>query len=148
MLVRLLYASRATSAIDDTLLATILEHSRSYNLEHGITGILCTYPQGNVFLQLLEGGRDAVNALYCNIVRDPRHQDVTLLDYAEITERRFAGWRMGLVNLSRVNLGSILRFSESSVLDPFAMSGPSALALLEELSSTAAVLNRDEGERR
>jgi hypothetical protein len=141
MLVRLLYASRSASEIDETLIASILDHSRKYNQEHGITGILCAYTPGNVFLQLLEGGRGAVNALYANIVRDPRHSDVTLLDCAEITERRFASWRMGRVNLNRVNQGTILRFSESTVLDPFTMSGPTALALLDELTSTAAIVS-------
>jgi hypothetical protein len=141
MLVRLLYASRSASEIDETLIASILDHSRKYNLEHGITGILCAYTPGNVFLQLLEGGRAAVNAVYGNIVRDPRHCDVTLLDYAEIIERRFASWRMGRVNLNRVNQGTILRFSESAVLDPFTMSGPTALALLDELTSTAAIVS-------
>lgn len=141
MLIRLLYASRSASEIDETLIASILDHSRKYNQEHGITGILCAYTPGNVFLQLLEGGRGAVNALYANIVRDPRHSDVTLLDCAEITERRFASWRMGRVNLNRVNQGTILRFSESTVLDPFTMSGPTALALLDELTSTAAIVS-------
>ncbi len=143
MLVRLLYASRSTSELDDALLGAILERSGKYNTEHGITGLLCSYPQGKVFLQALEGGREAVNTLYANIVRDPRHQDVTLLDYAEITERQFSGWRMGNVNLNRVNLGSILRFSEKPVLDPFAMSGQTALRLLQELASTAAIASRD-----
>jgi hypothetical protein len=140
MLVRLLYASRSTAEIDEPLMAAILERSRKYNLEHGITGILCTYTPGNVFLQLLEGSRAEVNALYANIVRDPRHVDITLLDYAEITERRFASWRMGRVNLNRVNQGTILRFSEHAVLDPFTMAGPTALALLDELTSTAAIV--------
>ena len=143
MLVRLLYASRATREIDDALVTSIVGHAQKYNVEHGITGLLCSSSQGNVFLQVLEGGRAAVNALYGTIVRDPRHRDVTLLDYAEIPERRFASWRMGSVNLNRVNLGSILRFSESPVLDPFSMSGPASLALLEELTSTAAIVNRD-----
>ncbi len=141
MLVRLLYASRTTSEIDEALVSSILERSRKHNLEHGITGILCTTSPGNVFLQLLEGGRAAVNALYGNIVRDPRHRDVTLLDYAEITERRFGSWRMGRVKLNRINQGTILRFSESPVLDPFSMSGPTALALIEELTSTAAIVS-------
>ena len=143
MLVRLLYVSRATREIDDSLVASILERSQKYNLEHGITGILCTYSQGNVFLQALEGGRAKVNELYGAIVRDPRHKDITLLDYAEITERRFASWRMGCVNLNRVNVGIILRFSESPVLDPFTMSGQASLALLDELISTGAIVSRD-----
>ena len=94
MLVRLLYASRATGEIDDALVASILERSRGYNMEHGITGIPCTYTEGSVFLQVLEGGRAAVNKLYASIVCDPRHREVTLLDYAEVPERRFASWRM------------------------------------------------------
>lgn len=143
MLVRLLYASRSTAELDDALLNSILERAGKYNTEHGITGLLCSYPQGKVFLQALEGGREAVNTLYANIVRDPRHHDVTLLDYAEITERLFSGWRMGNVNLNRVNVGSILRFSEKPVLDPFAMNGQTALRLLQELASTAAITSRD-----
>jgi hypothetical protein len=145
MLVRLLYASRTTSDIDEALVASILERSRAYNVEHGITGILCAASPGRVFLQLLEGGRDAVNTLYGNIVRDPRHTEITILDYAEIVERRFASWRMGRVNLNRINQGIILRFSERPVLDPFSMSGQAVLALLEELTRTAAVVGSDGG---
>jgi hypothetical protein len=145
MLVRLLYASRSAAAIDEALVASILERSRARNAEAGITGILCHSSPGDVFLQLIEGGRAAVNALYADIVRDPRHRDVTLLDYSEITVRRFAGWRMGYVSLNRVNQGSILRFSEGAVLDPFTMSGPAAIALLEELVSTAAITSGERG---
>ena len=145
MLVRLLYASRATGEIDEALVGSILERSRTHNREHGITGILCTHPRGGVFLQALEGGREAVNRLYGNIVRDTRHRDVTLLDYAEVLERRFAGWRMGIVDLEKVNLSSILRFSETLDLDPFTMTGPGAMALLEELDTSAAVISRDGG---
>jgi hypothetical protein len=143
MLVRLVYASRAAGDVDDAMIAAILEKSQKYNLEHGITGVLCSYSQGNLFLQVLEGSRAEVNQLYGAIVRDPRHCDVTLLDYSEITERRFASWRMGTVNLNRLNLGIILRFSETSVLDPFSMSGQALLALLDELTSTGAIVSRD-----
>ena len=143
MLVRLLYASRAARELDDALFASILEHSRKHNVEKGITGVLCTYSEGNLFLQVLEGGRAEVNELYAAIVRDSRHRDVTLLDYAEITERRFASWRMGSVNLNRVNVGIILRFSENSVLDPFSMTGQALLALLDELTSTGAIVSHD-----
>ena len=143
MLTRLVYASRAVDGIDDGLLKSILERSRSHNMQHGITGILCTYQGAEVFLQALEGARREVNRLYGNIVRDPRHRDVTLLDYSEIDERRFAGWRMGSVDLNKINLSSILRFSEKPVLDPFSMTGKAALALLEELTTTAAIVSHD-----
>ena len=145
MLVHLLYASRASETLDDALLGSILRGSEVRNREHGITGVLCTYPDGGVFLQGLEGSRHEVNTLYGNIVRDGRHRDVTLLHYAEVGERRFAGWRMGSVDLKRINLSTILRFSEKAVLDPFSMSGSGALALLEELVTTAAIVSRDIG---
>lgn len=143
MLVRLLYASRAVGRIDDRLVTAILECSHLRNPEHGITGLLCFQPGEDVFLQVIEGARDEVNTLYRNIVRDPRHTDVTMLLYAEIQERRFASWRMGSVDLKRVNLSTILRFSERPVLAPFTMSGQVALALLEELADTAAIVSHD-----
>lgn len=143
MLVRLLYASRAAETLDEKLIESIVEQSRSRNPEHGITGILCAYPKNGIFLQVLEGARGPVNALYANIVRDSRHGDVLLLDYSEIEERRFAGWRMGSIDLNKVNLSTILRFSEKSMLDPYSMTGSSALALVEELASSAAIVSRD-----
>ena len=143
MLVRLLYASRAVGPIDDRLVRSILECSRSGNPEHGITGLLCFQPGEDVFLQVIEGARDEVNNLYRNIVRDPRHRDVTILLYSEILERRFGSWRMGSVDLKRVNLSTILRFSERPVIAPFSMSGEAALALLQELAETAAIVSHD-----
>lgn len=124
---------------------SIVERSRANNLEHGITGLLCVYPEGGIFVQVLEGARSEVNTLYGNLVRDGRHKDVTILHYAEIQERHFSAWRMGSVDLKKVNLSTILRFSEKPVLDPFSMSGAGALALLEELAATAAIVSRDIG---
>ena len=92
MLVRLLYASRAVDSSADAI-ASILAQSRQYNPTCGITGILCY--GGGVFLQAIEGGRMAVSELYGHIQKDPRHKDVVLLDYEEISERRFGGWTMG-----------------------------------------------------
>jgi hypothetical protein len=93
-----------------------------------------------VFLQAIEGGRSAVSELYGHILRDPRHK-VELLHYEEITERRFGGWTMGLVDLS-------------SSMPPSCSSTPSAPSstpmrsrarcrgLLEELMATASIIGR------
>ncbi|HPG24858.1 MAG: BLUF domain-containing protein [Spirochaetaceae bacterium] len=143
MLTRLLYASRSTAPIDERLVQGILEQARTHNLEHGITGVLCIDPTTGLFLQVLEGSRTAVNRLYANIVRDPRHTDVELLHFTEIAERHFSGWRMGSVDLHKVNRSAILRFSETARLDPHAMTGTAALALIQELTSTAAIGSRD-----
>jgi Sensors of blue-light using FAD len=139
MLVRLLYASRAVDPSPEAI-EKILIQSRQHNPSSGITGILCF--GGNVFLQAIEGGRSAVNALYGHIQRDPRHQDVMLLNYEEIAERRFGGWTMGQVNLSHINTSILLKYSEKLELDPYAMSGVAALALLQELMATASIIGR------
>jgi Sensors of blue-light using FAD len=140
MLVRLLYASRAVPAMDQDELNAILRQCKGRNPEHGITGVLC-YSDG-IFLQALEGGRGAVNALYNRIVADPRHTQVELLSYREIGERRFAGWSMGQVNMARLNRALLLKYSATATLDPFSVSGEVSMALFEELVATAAIVGQ------
>jgi hypothetical protein len=139
MLVRLLYASRAVDPSAPGVEA-ILAQSRAHNTACGITGILCH--GGGVFLQAIEGGRAAVSELYGHILKDPRHKDVELLHYEEISERRFGGWTMGQVNLTKVHSSILLRYSERPELDPYAVSGKVSQALLEELMATAAIVGR------
>jgi hypothetical protein len=140
MLVRLLYASRAAAPVNQDTIESILQQSRSYNPSLGVTGILCH--GGDVYMHVLEGGRAAVNELYNKIVRDPRHTEVLLLHYEEVAERRFSGWTMGQVNVSKINPSTLLKYSERPELDPFATSGKASLALLEELISTAQIVGR------
>jgi len=139
MLVRLLYASRAVDpaavAIDE-----ILVKSRQGNPSSGITGILCY--GGGIFLQAIEGGRNAVSELYGHIQRDSRHKDVVLMHYEEISERRFSGWTMGQVNMSKINTSILLKYAERPELDPYSVSGKVSLALLEELMATASIIGR------
>ena len=139
MLVRLLYASRA-DAVTPEVIDAILAQCRAHNPARGITGILCH--GGDVFMQVLEGGRDTVSRLYQDILRDGRHRDVVLLHYEEITERRFSGWTMGQVNLARINPSLLLKYSEKPTLDPFVTPGSASMALLEELIATASIVGR------
>ncbi len=139
MLVRLLYASRAVDTSADAIDA-ILSQSRQSNPLCGITGILCY--GGGIFLQAIEGGRMAVSDLYGHIQKDLRHKDVVLLHYEEISERRFGGWTMGQVNMSRINASILLKYAEKPELDPYSVSGMVSLALLEELMATASIMGR------
>jgi len=140
MLVRLLYVSRATDPKANEETDAILDSSRQHNIANGITGILCY--GGGIYLQAIEGGRNQVNELYGHILRDARHKDVVLLHYEEITERRFGGWTMGKVNLSKLNTSIVLKYSETPDLDPYSVSGAVSLALLEELMLTASIIGR------
>lgn len=139
MLVRLLYASRAIDTSADAIEA-ILGQSRQHNPECGITGILCY--GGGIFLQAIEGGRMAVSELYGHIQKDLRHKDLVLLHYEEIAERRFGGWTMGQVNMSKINASILLKYAEKPELNPYSVSGKVSLALLEELMATACIIGR------
>jgi len=138
MLVRLMYASRAAAGLKHDALGAIMKKSTAENHKHGITGVLCF--SGEVFLQVLEGGRLQVSALYNRITTDPRHHDVVLLSYEEISERSFAGWAMGQVNMNMLNPALLLKYSEAAVLDPYAVSGAVSMALFNELVATASVM--------
>ena len=140
MLVRFLYASRAAQIPTDKLIDAILKSSRDNNPGRGITGFLCV--SGEIFIQVLEGGRDEVCELFNRIVTDPRHNNIRILAYEEILQRKFGNWTMGQVDLSKVNAWLLLKYHEKADLDPFTCSGHATMALLDELVATASIAGR------
>jgi hypothetical protein len=140
VLVRCLYASRPATPVDTRALDMILHQSRKNNPARGVTGLLCV--TDNLFLQVLEGGRDEVCELFNAIVRDDRHRQVRLLSYEEIGQRRFGNWTMGHVGIDRLNPSLLLKYFRRVELDPFDCSGQATLALLTELVDTAAISMR------
>ena len=140
MLVQCLYVSRPSGQLDRQQIELILEQSRRNNPRQGITGVLCYTDQ--VFIQVLEGGRDEVCELFNEIVRDVRHLDLRILLYQEISERRFSNWTMGQVDVSGINAGLILKYFKSTNIDPYSFSGHATMALIHELVATAAIDSR------
>jgi hypothetical protein len=140
MLVRLMYCSRSPDVASPETLAAIVAKSRANNPARGITGVLCS--SGKIYLQVLEGGRAEVNALYNKIASDNRHTDVTMLCYEEIEERRFSHWAMGQVSLNRINPSLLIKYSERAELDPFAVSGKVSMALFSEMMATASIMGQ------
>ena len=140
MLVRCLYASRCVTPQPPALLEQILVQSRRNNPRRGITGLLCATSE--VFVQVLEGGRDEVSLLLCSILRDDRHRDVRLLSYEEIAERQFGNWSMGQVDIESVNRALLLKYAPLPALDPFTGSARATMSLLTELVVTGAIVNR------
>ena len=139
MMVRVLYASREADPVNAETLAAILRVAKEKNHAAGVTGVLCHCASSRIFMQVLEGGRAQVSALFNRISQDPRHRDVVLLSYEEIGERSFSGWSMGQVSMSRLNPALLLKYSESAVLDPYAVPGKASLALFNELVATASI---------
>ena len=91
MLVRLLYASRTQAG--EAEFAAILRTSRAHNAAHGITGLLVY--RNREFMQLLEGERDVVLALYRHIEDDARHRQVHRIWDGPIAARSCKDWAMG-----------------------------------------------------
>lgn len=141
MLVRLIYASRASKPILHDQVESILASARKNNATRGITGVLC-YSDA-IFVQVLEGGREQVNQMYTRLQRDDRHHDLILLGYESIDVRQYSSWTMGKIPLDKINRSLLLKYSASGELNPYCVSNCATVALLNELASTAAFAQRD-----
>lgn len=88
---RIIYRSQPFG-FDTTMLAGILSAARRNNPRYGITGaLICRH---DVYLQLIEGPAEAIDALYAVILEDDRHFDVRLLLTETVDERLFPAWSM------------------------------------------------------
>jgi len=88
---RLIYRSQPFG-FDQSVLAGILSAARRNNPREGITGALvCRH---DLYLQLIEGPADAIDALYARICVDDRHANVELLLSEDMGERLFPNWAM------------------------------------------------------
>lgn len=88
---RLIYRSQPFG-FDRSMLAGILSAARRNNPQLGITGALVC--RQDLYLQLIEGPADAIDALYARICDDDRHANVELLLSEVATERLFPNWAM------------------------------------------------------
>lgn len=89
------YISTAIHLMSVLELEKILQDSRRYNLEHGITGVLL-YCDG-AFAQCIEGKPEDVAAAYARIKASSRHRNVTELLNEPIQARSFPDWQMGFL---------------------------------------------------
>jgi hypothetical protein len=131
MLIQLTYASRTARDITATDLQEILAASQRNNARIGVTGTLCL--ANGIFLQQLEGDRTEVNRLYHRILNDPRHREPAVLDFCEITSRRFTSWSMGSLAQIETNRHIILKYSRSASFDPYSMGSSTLRAFFSEL---------------
>jgi hypothetical protein len=90
-LIQLIYSSKPFG-FDEATLNGILLAARRNNPRDAITGaLICRH---DLYLQLLEGPRAAVEARYSSIARDDRHLEVVKRVSRPATERLFPNWAM------------------------------------------------------
>ena len=90
-LTQLVYASRPFG-FDAAMLNGILSDARRLNPPNDVTGALIC--RADLYLQLLEGPKDAVEATFARIARDDRHLEVQRLVSRPIDQRLFPDWAM------------------------------------------------------
>lgn len=90
-LIQLIYASRPFG-FDDLALSGILASAQRNNIRDAITGSLIC--REDLFMQMLEGPEDKVQAAFTRIKYDDRHTDVVLRLTSPIETRLFPDWAM------------------------------------------------------
>ena len=112
----LIYRSHCKGLANWDLVESILDSSNRNNPANGITGVLVVTETH--FLQVLEGPFKPLNATFERIARDTRHEEIQLISFKEITEKRFADWAMhgiGLFDLNQELQSSLcLKFGEDN----------------------------------
>ncbi len=131
MLIQLTYASRTKGVLGPADIKDILGASQRNNTRLGVTGALCL--NNGIFLQQLEGDREVVNALYHQILLDSRHRDPAILDFNEISCRRFGQWSMGLLSSVEENRSLFLKYSSAATFDPYSMSASTLRGFFDEV---------------
>lgn len=134
-LVRLIYASQIVGNFSQNDIQQIIQSAQDNNKRAEVTGLLCF--NRKYFLQVLEGSRSQVNALYHHILQDPRHTEVILLSYQEVDQREFDQWHMAYVPEAGIKGDVCQRYSSQKAFNPFQMSGMSCLKMLLELRQEA-----------
>lgn len=96
------YRSQARPGLQLEDLDAILETAVAVNLANDVTGCLI-YHKGS-FVQVLEGKKKNVLAIYDKIKADDRHNTVTLLWENDVDQRFFPEWNMAYLRPEEKNL--------------------------------------------
>ncbi|MCP2680062.1 BLUF domain-containing protein [Maricaulaceae bacterium NA33B04] len=103
MLHRLLYVSTADPDMRNDVLEHLLDTAERRNAALNITGLLVF--TGTHFMQLLEGPKDAVEAVFDMICQDRRHSAIARLIAEPVQERSCPDWSMALRVVEAANDG-------------------------------------------
>lgn len=110
-MIELVYVSKAVKRMKDDELTQLLQAARSFNSQHGITGLLL-YDGYGTFIQVLEGDEIAVKTLYQKIYDDPRHTNINRVGLHYIDQRSFPDWKMGYKTFDQSSLANASNFNQ------------------------------------
>jgi hypothetical protein len=134
-LVHIVYCSLASAELSPSAVLHMVERAQERNPERGISGMLVFGNQR--FLQMIEGPRRAVSDLYHTVVRDPRHTDLVLIDFAYKPARDFGRWGMALYDASHSDDPSLKKLSSKN-FDPYTFNRRNSLEVLHRAADRMA----------
>lgn len=106
MLCQLIYRSRVARRVRFADAEAIAAAAAENNAKLSISGLLLYTPA--YFVQVLEGGRAAVELTFARIAKDDRHEEIEALAKREIEERQFGRWAMRAVTPSRETNAAVI----------------------------------------
>lgn len=117
---------------------TILRSAQLHNPSNGITGVLC---QGQgIYLQVLEGERSQVEALYARIAQDKRHQNLVLRQQEDIPRRRYGKWAMAHIDLAHLPPPDAAQ-KHQPLFDPYSATPEAVMMKMDALIAAGKVMN-------
>lgn len=118
MINHLLYVSQSKRVFSEDDLYNLLDRARKKNEAYGITGMLIYH--SSVFLQLIEGDKENVQAVFQKIKADERHSNIIVLSDEMVPKRLFEHWTMAYKKIDEIKpelLSEILFLSNQYLND-------------------------------
>ena len=133
ILCRLVYYSERNPSIPLDL-RTLIATCHKNNTPRQLTGLL--HYNGTYFIQVLEGARADVSAIYHKIANDERHINPIIIACTDVRERLFPTWSMGLHEGMNDRTKEIfLRYFAKERFDPESVNVDSLLDVLQDIST-------------
>ena len=136
---RLIYKSRSVEPLNWDIVRAITSVSEANNEKQDVTGVLLA--SRTHFLQAIEGRFEDVNAVFRRIVRDPRHDELSIVAFSLMDARLFGGWGMrgiGAFDFNRKLEAELIRkYGEEEGGVHFPLEEWQALALINDIKMTS-----------
>ena len=93
-----------------------------------------------MYLQVLEGERSQVNALYARIALDKRHHRVVPHQLESISRRRYGKWAMAHVDMGQLS-DEEAAHTQGTAFDPYTATAEEVMAKIDALIAAGKVMN-------
>lgn len=101
----LIYSSKASDEMNESVLKEIMAKAEEKNKAQNITGLLVYF--NGTFIQMLEGKEDDVLDTFDRIEDDSRHEQIIKLFSGNTDKRHFPNWKMSLQVVDKATFSKI-----------------------------------------